>query len=196
MSLVVEDGTGLPTAESYLSVADLDTYVSNRGLTNAAATTPAKEAALRNATTFIDSFARYKGVRYSETQGLEFPRTGLTDWSGYTVSGIPNRLKNACAELAVKAASESLYTDADRGGMVKSESVGPISTTYMDGAPPEKLFTIAKRLLDQYIRKVNELMGGPFMGGWDGANPRTPDNVGYFQLDGMSNSEDTSTATE
>ena len=51
MSLVVEDGTGKADAESYISVADADTYHSNRGNTDwAALTTTEKEQLLRGAT--------------------------------------------------------------------------------------------------------------------------------------------------
>lgn len=54
MALIVEDGTGLADAESYLSVADADTYHADRN--NEAwqdYSTAEKEAALRKATQYI-----------------------------------------------------------------------------------------------------------------------------------------------
>ena len=53
MTLVIEDGTGKSNAESYISVADADTYHSNRGNTDwAALTTAEKERLLRIATDY------------------------------------------------------------------------------------------------------------------------------------------------
>ena len=51
MSLIVEDGTGMETAESYASVAQADARLAALGMTNwATLTTTEKEQALRRAT--------------------------------------------------------------------------------------------------------------------------------------------------
>ena len=92
-------------------------------------------------------------------QALEFPRADLIDWSSHPVTGVPHRLKHACAELAFKALSQSLYSDLDRGGMVQSERVGPISVTYAAGAPPGKVWQYAQKILEQYIRDPLDFNG-------------------------------------
>ena len=160
MTLVVETGSGMPDAESYLSVADFRTYCEARGLTVDGDDTVAEQK-LRIATGYIDTVRRYKGSRLQVSQSLEFPRDSLTDFGGLPVTGVPARVKNACAELAYKAFSEDLYTDLDRGGMVKSQSVGPISVTYADGAPAGKQFVSAMKLLDPYVRD-NSQVGQPY----------------------------------
>ena len=50
MSLIVEDGTGKSTSESYISVADASTYFAARAVTSwaALATDALREAALRS----------------------------------------------------------------------------------------------------------------------------------------------------
>ena len=67
MSLIVEDATGLSTAESYLSVANADTYhASYTGSTAwSGASTGTKERALRRATQYLDSVygGRWLGER-------------------------------------------------------------------------------------------------------------------------------------
>jgi len=64
MPLIVEDNTGLANAESYISVADADVYLANMGRTSwAAATTAAKEIALRKATQYIDTAYSFRGAR-------------------------------------------------------------------------------------------------------------------------------------
>lgn len=162
MALTVETGAGLPDAEAYLSAADASTYHAARG--NAAwaeLTDGQKEAALRAATAYIDTITRYKGARLLASQSLEFPRASLYDWSGHEVSGVPLRVKHACAELALRASSTSLYTDLARGGKIKSESVGPISTTYADDAPVGTEYTVAMNLLKPYSRDSGPRMGSP-----------------------------------
>jgi hypothetical protein len=172
MAIIVEDGTGLVAAESYVSVADLKVYADGRGLVYAGSADSVLEQKLREATGYIDSEFRFKAARLLAAQALEFPRDGLVDWSGHDVTGVPKRVKDACCELAIKAIAGPLFSDADRGGMVKSESVGPISVTYADGAPAEKLYTAAARTLQQYVRSSRDT-GSPVFGGSE---------VGYVSL--------------
>jgi hypothetical protein len=155
--LVVEDGTGLADAESYLSVADFRAYCAARGMAVTTATDEVVEQRLRQATDYIDTFAHYKGKRETTTQALEFPRSNLRDWSGILITGKPRRVVFACAELAQRALTgTSLLPDLDRGGKITSEAVGPISVSYAPDAPAGMQFTAVLRLLDPYIldRKV------------------------------------------
>lgn len=164
MALVVEDGTGLSTAESYISVADWKAYCDARGkdYTTPAWTDTEIEQKLRIATGYIDTIRRYKGTRLLSSQALEFPRDSLSDDGGLAVTGVPNRVKQACAELAFEAFTTNLYENLDRGGKIKSESIGPISTTYADDAPVGTQYTAAMRLLDPYDRSTTRI-GAPYM---------------------------------
>ena len=186
MSLIVEDGTGMADAESYLSVADLKTYATNRGISYAGISDSTLEQKLRLATTYIDTRYRYRGNRSNGTQALEYPRINLIDWSGYDISGVPKRVKDATAELALKATADSLYVDLDRGGKIKSESVGQLSVTYADDAPAGRVFTIAENLLKPYVRDPS-LRGVPFFGG---------STDGYFTLGMMDAPNANSPTTE
>lgn len=159
MALIVENGTGLANADAYISLSTFKAYCSERAYRWEDSEDFAIEAAIRLATGWIDTYNRYKGSRLVATQFLEFPRADLTDWSSHPVTGVPHRLKHACAELAFKALTQSLYTDLDRGGMVQSESVGPISVTYAAGAPPGKVWQFAQKMLEQYIRDPLDFAG-------------------------------------
>lgn len=126
MALIVEDGTGLPDAEAYISVADADAYFAARGNAAwAALTTEAKEAALRLATDYMEAEygPRWRGNRLTAEQALSWPRGG---------EGVPEAVRRANAELAVRASAGPLL--ADQGPAVKQETVGPLSVTYADGA--------------------------------------------------------------
>ena len=107
MAIVVEDGTGLANSTSYASVADFKDYHDCRGNDYAllGAGDPEIEQALVRATDYIDKRfgVRFKGIKGSADQALEWPRTGATDNNGYTLSGLPARLLKACYEYAFKA---------------------------------------------------------------------------------------------
>jgi hypothetical protein len=165
MTLTVESGAGDAGADAYVSLTYADAYFDARSNTTwAAATDDAKEAAIRYATAYIDTIARYKGVKTLSTQALEFPRTDLVDWSGYTITGLPTRVQQATCELALRALSEDLYVDLDRGGAIAAESVAGISVSYRPDATPGKTFRSAMQLLKPYMRAPDEL-AMPYDGG-------------------------------
>ena len=165
MALVVEDGTGLAAADSYLSLTNIKLYWTNRGVDLAASYADAVlEAKAREAFLYINTIGRYKGVQLVDGQAGEFPREGLTDWNARTVTGLPKRVKDAFAELTRTALTESLYVDLDRGGKISAESVGPISVSYAFDAPAGKTFRAAMALLAPYVRDVSEQFA-PFIGG-------------------------------
>lgn len=165
MALLVEDGTGLADAESYVTVAAFRAYATSYGQDVTAKTDAECEVQLRLAAQWIDTRWRYKGVRLKASQALEFPRSGLTDWSGYKQTGVPARVARATSELAIRGlAGTSLVPDLDRSAWIKSESVGPISTTYADGAPQSTVFSVVERLLEQFARDPDQ-QSAPFFGG-------------------------------
>lgn len=137
MSLIVEDGTGLPNAESYISVSSADDYHAKRGNAAwAALDAAAKEAFLRRGTEYIDAVYTFKGHRLKDGQALAWPRD---------VEGVPMAVQRATAELALRAINGDLMPDS--GPQVKSETVGPISVTYMDGASKFTAFTAVNAML-------------------------------------------------
>ena len=143
---VVETGSGLSTANSYLSVADADTYHSNvtRSSDWSAATAAVKQNALIVATQYLDIHyqGRWRGYRASGTQALAWPRASVEDDDGYWLdsASLPQRLKDACAELALRVVlGDNLLGTVTEAGEVVSESVtvGPISESksYAGGKP-------------------------------------------------------------
>lgn len=154
MTLIVEDGTGLPNAESYLSVTDYKAYCAARkyDLTNIA--DDDIEAALRKATDYIDGRYRFRDVKLSVSQALSFPRTAsAVDYDGQVIPPVPRRLQHSTAELAFEAKDGSdLLPTVERGGAIKSETIGPLSTTYMDSATPGPGYLKIDNFLRPYIR--------------------------------------------
>lgn len=108
MAFLVEDGTGLALANSYISIAEADTHHGDRNQTAWTGTDPVKQAALIKATDYVDKRfgKRFRGFRESKTQGLEWPRIDAFDNDDFLYSDvdrIPRNLKKAIAEYALLA---------------------------------------------------------------------------------------------
>lgn len=154
MALVVEDGTGLPNAEAYISVTNADAYFLARG--NAAwsaLTDEAKEQALRNGADYMLGVygPRWKGARKTAEQALDWPRIGVVA-NGFEVAddAVPAAVARANAELAMRASMGPLL--GDQGAQVKQETVGPISVTYADGARQSVAYKAVDAMLGAYLR--------------------------------------------
>lgn len=103
MELVVEDGTGLPTANSLVSIEDADALLEpNIHSTWATNDEETKKKLLVWATKLICQRARWKGKKRYETAALPFPRTGLydADRNFYPDDEVPVPAKEAVATLA------------------------------------------------------------------------------------------------
>ena len=151
MALLVQDADGLITdAESYISVAELDAYWTKRGNTTFVALSEAeKEILLIKATDYVEQvyFGKWLGDRYSDTQNTEYPRT-----IDYLNVGIPTRLKNACAELALKANSGELLIDIAQ--RVVKKKVAVIETTYSEYSDQLTQYTNVYNLLSPYLEST------------------------------------------
>ena len=155
MALIVEDGSGKSDSESYISVADASNYHTVRGNTAwAALTTDAlREAALRKATDFMRQVyrSRWQGNKVNEDQALDWPRYDV-EVEGYAVDSdiVPTEVKNACAELALKASAAELNPDLTQG--VLSEQVGSIQVTYDKASPQFTRYRAIDALLSPYLK--------------------------------------------
>lgn len=151
MTLIIEDGSGRADANCYADTDYADGYHALRGRAEwAAAAAGERAAALIKATDCLDANYSFRGHRETRTQALAWPRCCAEDESGRVISGVPDAVRRACAELALRALTEDLMPDEARGGQVVSESLGPISTTYAPDAPAGTV----RRLVDGILRGV------------------------------------------
>lgn len=162
MALTPEDGTGLPNADSYISVADADAYHAARGNAAwAAFTTERKEQLLRQATDYMAVYSSaWQGQRVSSTQALDWPRYGVYA-NGFPVASdiVPVPVQNACALLGLKAnASGGLTPDSKQA--VKRKKVGPLEIEYQDYSTATKRYGGIDSLLNPYLGAG---AGNPYM---------------------------------
>ena len=129
--MIVEDGTGLTDANSYVSVEFADDYFSARGVSEwADLETEVKEQFLIKATDYIDSIFQWYGKKEFENQALRFPRVELHDYEGAEISGIPLCLKQAVCDAAQIATNGELFQSSDVNGDVVSENITSLAFTY------------------------------------------------------------------
>ena len=163
MALIVEDGSGLVNAESYISVADAATYHANRG--NAAwaaiASDIIREQLLRKATDYMMAVyrLRWAGYRYNSSQALDWPRLYVPILDTLSTNQFPQyvdfnvvtvAVKNACAELALKANTETLMADLSQATI--KEKVDVIEVEYNKYSPQYKRYIQIDNMLSIYFK--------------------------------------------
>jgi len=138
----------------YLAVAEADAYHAARSASAwDGADTAEKEAALLRATAHLDGRYRWVGLLAELTQPLGWPRIGAYDLEGRLLTGIPERVRHATAELALIALSRPLSPSSlERGGRIASERVGPVELRYAANAPVEPVFPVIDQLLRGLVR--------------------------------------------
>ena len=171
MALVVEDGTGKTDAESYASEAEADAYIpldaALKTTWDALSAGAPKEDALRRGTKFLNAHfnQRWIGTRSNETQALAWPRAGIYDHDEFLIESdaVPTKLKNACIEAAMRAATTAtpLIADETSPGTIESEmvKVGPITEKieYVAGKDQQALYSIVEDLVREYIQPLGRV---------------------------------------
>jgi hypothetical protein len=153
MAFVVEDGSIVANANSFVSVAEANAYHTDRGNSVWTGDDAVKQAALIKATDFIQQKygCQWKGYKVDPIrQPLDWPRAGI-DYVDYQT--IPEKLKNAVCELALEALSEELNPSLERGGAVKREKVDVVEVEYMDSASSTTKRPAIDGMLREYLSR-------------------------------------------
>lgn len=95
----------------------------------------------------------------AETQGLAFPRVGLTDQYGLSVTGVPTAVQYSVVEYAVRAVTEALFIDpvVDSSGQLllfKKEVIGPIEeeSRYSQSFVPVRKVSAVERMMIPFLK--------------------------------------------
>jgi len=146
MAVIVETGSVVADANSFIDLVYLRTFAEDRGLVPTGLDDDdIASAKLVIAGQYLQDEQTYafRGTRVSYLQTMPYPRTGATENRGPAIPDnvVPWRCKIAQALLTCKAlAGETLQPGLANGGLaVQSKSIGPLSTTYMapsGGAAP------------------------------------------------------------
>lgn len=150
MAFVAEDGTGLTTATSLLSVADADAYFEDRFITTWVGNAIQKQAALVKATDYVEATYTFRGQPVRSDQALSWPRTDAWDKNGLLLRAdtVPQPVKAAVAELALLALSAPLVTNVKGDDRVSKVKAGSVEVEYEAGAKDAGTrYTFVDRLL-------------------------------------------------
>lgn len=145
MAFIVETGSGVVGANSYVTTAFADAYFAidvNFAATWDDTDAEVKQQRLQWATRILDQKVTWRGTKATDSNPLRWPRAGVFDRDGVVVLStvIPEQLKQAVCEL-VKLTTEVDPTTSQGGDALKRLSVDVIEIEYQDDvvqaeAPP------------------------------------------------------------
>jgi hypothetical protein len=94
--------------------------------------------------------SRWQGVKVDEDQALDWPRYDVVV-EGYVIASniVPAEVKNACAELALRASEGDLLADQSQG--VIREKVGQIEVEYDRSSPQQARYSAVESMLAPYL---------------------------------------------
>jgi hypothetical protein len=159
MALIIEDGSQVVNANSYVTDAEYTDYATLKGLT-VGANAAKREVELLRAMDYLQGFeASMQGTRASSTQGVSFPRYNVVLYSYLLASDfIPKELKNSQFEAAAYAHTGTL-TPNEAIKNVSKERLGDLEVNYFKGGQSEKV--IVKRALvylDPLLKSFDKLV--------------------------------------
>lgn len=174
MPLIVEDGTIIKDANSYVSLDEAETYFSEHGLPDSwiSASYSQKVSALLYGTRYIDNLGGFLGYPIVGTQSLLWPRVSIgTDFRNIAVlgavqtfvlgrdnriyTGIPQILKEATLEAALTHLTYAINAVQNSSDVIKSEKVGDIEVSY----------AVSEKSFPPVIRKYISKLLSPIRGG-------------------------------
>ena len=136
MSIIVETGTGVAGANSFVSLLDYEAYALSLGIESVA------EADLIKAGQYLNSLdSQFAGMRVTRDQAMSWPRVGQDGgylWLGgfeYLPTEIPSALRQAQLILAMEVqAGKDLFNPETRQVVISESVAGAVAVTYSDKA--------------------------------------------------------------
>ncbi|MBQ0112635.1 MAG: hypothetical protein KBT03_05860 [Bacteroidales bacterium] len=129
--IIVEDGTCVPNANSYITYEEALEHQTARNRTDwLDLDEAARVASIIRGTEYIDSVFNWRGRRKYESQELAFPRVMLFDLDGFPVNGIPKRVKLAVLEATYYMSLNEDVELTTESGPVKRERADVVEMEY------------------------------------------------------------------
>lgn len=138
MPLIIENGSGMADAESYIDLDYLIAYATKRGIDSSSMT----ESNIVKAQDYFETSYKFKGTKLKDTQALEFPRL----INGEVI--YPVRVKSAICELALKSVNVLLE---DTSQKVIKEKVGELEVQYSENSSQEVNYRYVFNLIAPWL---------------------------------------------
>lgn len=132
MALVIEDGSGVSGANSYITANEWDAWATARGISHSHSTTAIEHFILR-AMDYFETL-NFLGRKATDSQPLQWPRVEVViDTYSIDSDEIPLEVKKAVYELVkLESDGDSKLTPQDR--QAEKEKIGEIEVTYSASA--------------------------------------------------------------
>lgn len=161
MPLVIEDGSCVTGADSWVTLDDANAHFANYG-GYWTGTNDQKEAALRRAALWLSTSFRWNGTKICAVNMLAHPRTGLADCDGNAIADDAIAIQVIYAQLSA-ASYELRYPNGltptiSTGKQVLKEKVDVIEVTYM--TPQQQGVTSGDPIAAQrpVLTQINDLL--------------------------------------
>lgn len=140
MDLVIENGTIVAGANSYLTLVDAQAFISARGLDDSSMT----EELMIQAYDYVNSFEQhYQGSRVSADQTGSFPRYNVCI-NGFSLASdsIPQQLKDAQSYAAYyQSQNDGILQPVTNGQTITHEEItGAVAVDYADNGLSSETF--------------------------------------------------------
>lgn len=155
MALVIEDGSEVSGANSYVTATEWDTWATARGITHSHSSAQIEKYILR-AMDYFENL-NFMGRKATDTQALQWPRTEVViDTYSVDSDEIPSEVKKAIYELVkTESDSDSYMKPLERH--TTKEKIGEIEITYKDSASMRRSTPAVGIALRKIIKPLYEV---------------------------------------
>jgi hypothetical protein len=165
--VVVENGSLVANANSFVTRDDVLAYCQNRGYTFSIGDTALADAAVIKGADWLKNTMRlsYRGALISAAQTMPWPRQDASFYRGPDIPStmIPQCVKDAQCELVYRAfAGTNLQPDLARGGQTKREKLDVLEVEYFPGAPSETVLQSVLGMLAPVLLDPGTILPLPY----------------------------------
>lgn len=162
MALIIENGSTVIGANSYVTVTEAKNYATAR-LENFPTDDAAVEALLIDAMDYLEALRRqFQGTKASTEQELQWPRlTVVIDGENFASDAIPKELKNAQCQLAIDSYAVGGLAPSTDGYAASKEKVDVIEVEYAtsnDATAAMPTFPKADKWLEPLLKNSSGML--------------------------------------
>lgn len=166
-TFTVEDGTGLSTATSYISITESNDLMEvniHAFAAWAAIQDTTKERVLAWASQYLDEHVRWNGTKTVDDSALRWPRTNVCTIDGIEIDAntLPNQLKIATAKVASVLAADDITANVTSTGELTRIKADVVELEFAEMDPSQNANTAEDNLrhdLNTWIRGIGTVSG-------------------------------------
>lgn len=134
IAIIVEDGSNVPNANSYLGLVAVREYAAHRGVVLSSNDDDVASKLIVGMDYLEARECDFQGYRTYDDQSLAWPRKCvLINCKAYASDAIPSQLKGALAQLVMaQEAGIDIAPNSSSDDFITSAKVGPLSVSFAD----------------------------------------------------------------